>query len=477
MKLSLVASTVLAMASTALGTVPQPAQDPFYTPPSDYQKASPGDILRWRTVDNSLQNLTDYEAIYQIMYRTTDSTGNPQADTTTVIVPKNADMSKLVSYQMHEDASSTDCEPSYALQVSGTTGDNSLQEILDKGWVLNTPDYQGPNNSYTAGILSGQSTLDSVRAVLKSQNFTKLDNDPKVALWGYSGGSIASGWAAQLQPHYAPELKLDGVAVGGYCVNLTAVVLSINNGIFAGFVPPGIMGLASQYPEVNEVVRENIFPNNASEFYATLDMCMEEDLLKYAYVDVFSYFKNGEGILTDSRTAPILANLTMGATPPTAPMYVYQGIKDQIAPVGQADETISKYCKEGGDDVSITYFKNPDTDHIAEESVGRPFALEWLDQILSGSKPASGCQTSTTVFPSIASSTGGSNGTIATATGAASGTAATGVSSGAATATAASSGNATLSGTGVHTGSASTVMNSLSTLVGGAAAAMILFAF
>ena len=33
---------------------------------------------------------------------------------------------------------------------------------------------------------------------------------------GYSGGTIATGWAAQLQPRYAPELKgqLIGAAVG-----------------------------------------------------------------------------------------------------------------------------------------------------------------------------------------------------------------------------------------------------------------------
>lgn len=475
------------MASAA--AVLPPGQDPFYSPPTGYASAAPGDILRWRKVENSLKNLTGYEDVFQILYRTTDSNGNPQADTTTVIIPKNADMTKLVSYQIFEDSSAAQCEPSYALQVTGTNGDTSLQEILDKGWVLNTPDYEGTNNSYTAGILAGQSTLDSVRAVLKSQNFTNIDTDPKLALWGYSGGSIASGWAAQLQPHYAPELRIDGVAVGGYCVNLTAIVLSINNGLYAGFVPPGIMGLGSQYPVINQVIKDNIFPNNASEFYAALDMCMEADLLKYAFVDIFSYFKIGEGILTQPGVPEILANLTMGATPPKAPMYVYQGMQDEIAPVSQADETISKYCKEGGDDVSISYFKDPDTDHHSEFSAGQPYALAWIDQILSGSKPASGCRTVTTAFAAInatssATATVPANGTIAsssasaTPTGSAINSASTAPSG---TAAPGSSSNATLSAsqtqTGVQTGSGPQLSPSIAAMVLGATIVTLQFLF
>jgi hypothetical protein len=32
---------------------------------------------------------------------------------------------------------------------------------------------------------------------------------------GYSGGAIATGWAAQLQPTYAPELAFVGAVAGG----------------------------------------------------------------------------------------------------------------------------------------------------------------------------------------------------------------------------------------------------------------------
>ena len=52
--------------------------------------------------------------------------------------------------------------------------------------------------------------LNSIRAALKSGKITNIKDDAKVVMWGYSGGSLASGWAAALQPSYAPEL-------GGNC--------------------------------------------------------------------------------------------------------------------------------------------------------------------------------------------------------------------------------------------------------------------
>jgi Secretory lipase len=40
----------------------------------------------------------------------------------------------------------------------------------------------------------GYSTLDSIRAVWSSGNFTGIDQKPLTTLYGYSGGAVASGW-------------------------------------------------------------------------------------------------------------------------------------------------------------------------------------------------------------------------------------------------------------------------------------------
>ena len=106
-------------------------------------------------------------------------------------------------------------------------------------------------NPFTVGRQSGKATLDSIRAILKSNKFTGIKSDAKVAMWGYSGGSLASGWAAALQPKYAPELKknLIGAALGGFVTNITATAEATDGTLFAGLVPNALSGLANEYPD------------------------------------------------------------------------------------------------------------------------------------------------------------------------------------------------------------------------------------
>ncbi|KFZ11785.1 hypothetical protein V502_07397 [Pseudogymnoascus sp. VKM F-4520 (FW-2644)] len=72
-------------------TVLLPDVDPFYAAPAGLSSAKPGDILRSRPVpypiaafNTAVVNLKD---AYQILYRTTDSNGQPEAAMTTLLIP------------------------------------------------------------------------------------------------------------------------------------------------------------------------------------------------------------------------------------------------------------------------------------------------------------------------------------------------------------------------------------------------------
>lgn len=65
--------------------------------------------------------------------------------------------------------------------------------------------------SYAAGKMAGHAVLDSVRGMLSER--PDLAESP-IVMHGYSGGAIATAWAAQLQPTYAPELRIAGAAAG-----------------------------------------------------------------------------------------------------------------------------------------------------------------------------------------------------------------------------------------------------------------------
>lgn len=101
-----------------------PSEDPFYTAPSGFEEATPGTILRMRQAPGNLSTLVgNCSAVYNILYRSTDSQYLPSWAVTTIFVPlqpKNV----LVSYQIWTDSAWIDAFPSYSLynDEKATTG-------------------------------------------------------------------------------------------------------------------------------------------------------------------------------------------------------------------------------------------------------------------------------------------------------------------------------------------------------------------
>lgn len=171
-----------------------PSKDPWYTAPANFEAAAPGAILRLRAAPGNLTSVqSNSSAAYNILYRTTDSQYKPTWAVTTLFIPANVmtnnSNDKLLSYQIPYDSADVDAGPSYALYGS-PMGD--ITAALGKGWYVNVPDYEGPLASFTAGVISGHATIDSIRAVLSS-GFGLVD-DTRYAMWGYSGGVSKAPW-------------------------------------------------------------------------------------------------------------------------------------------------------------------------------------------------------------------------------------------------------------------------------------------
>lgn len=227
------ASSCGSSASSSQTPLP-PSQDPWYTAPEAFDLKAPGTVLRFRTAPGNLTAIaSNCSSSYNVMYRTTDSQYKPAWAVTTVFVPVKP-VAALLSYQIPYDSADVDASPSYAM-YSGVPVD--VNQSLSKGWYVSVPDYEGPLASFTAGVMSGHATLDSVRAILSLKDSILLPNNTLYALWGYSGGALASEWAAELQVQYAPELNFSGVALGGLTPNVTSVMFTINKSIAAGLAP------------------------------------------------------------------------------------------------------------------------------------------------------------------------------------------------------------------------------------------------
>ncbi|WP_308127617.1 lipase family protein [Rhodococcoides kroppenstedtii] len=252
---SSVAATPSAVAAPALPDIsePTPPADSFYDRPADLDEAAPGEVLRSRPVAvRALQLLPIAVDAWQLLYRTTAADGSPDATVTTVMIPRGASPKKLLSYQAATDATLRECNPSYSLtqglpiDFSVPAGPLTLTlpgvEVLlatsglAQGWAVTMPDHGGVDARFLTPRQPGFAVLDGIRA---AQSFSPAGLEPNgpTALWGYSGGAIASSWAVEEKEEYAPELNIVGAAFGAPERDLEASLQSANGGLLAGLIP------------------------------------------------------------------------------------------------------------------------------------------------------------------------------------------------------------------------------------------------
>lgn len=372
-----------------------PSKDPFYTAPEDFANALPGTILRMRAAPGNLTAVTKNSSeAYNILYRTTDSRYNASWAVTTLFAPltsANAPASKqLLSYQIPYDSANVDSSPSYALYASP---ESDVSTALGRGWFVNVPDYEGPLASFTAGVQAGHATLDSVRAALQAASGLGLADDARYAMWGYSGGALASEWAAELQQQYASDLDFSGVALGGLTPNVTSVLLAVQGTLEVGLVPAGIIGSTSQYPEVEQMLEQRLKTTgmyNATTFNSAKNLSLSQAIQKFAGQNIGDYFEGGLAFLDDPTFKHIaITDGQMGYHGvPQMPVFAYKAIKDEVSPINDTDTLIERYC---GVDANIQYVRNTIGGHSAEAINGLPAALSFLRSILEGSYNHTGC--------------------------------------------------------------------------------------
>ena len=401
--LALLCSLVLAAPTTGPAF---PVDDPWYVPPEGFESTAPGTILRSRTPPYPMAAFgvakVNVAEAHQLLYRTTNSFGDPIATVSTILVPHNADYTKLLSYQVAQDAADPNCAPSYAFQFEAARNGPLglilpqaelllMATAMDKGWVVTVPDHLGPKGTFLANTLSGQAVLDNVRAALASSDLTKISPDSTVSLWGYSGGSLASGFAAELQSSYAPELKIAGAALGGTVPKIPPVIEAVNQGIFTGLIPAGVQGLSNEYPSIAKIIDENIIEDKKPAFSDTKNLCLPANIVEYLGQDIYTYTKNPD-IFTAPEVTKILDANAMGHHIPEIPLIVYKSANDEVSPVNATDELVTSYCDAGAD---VEYKRDFLSEHGSLVITGVPDAMIWLNDRMNGVPVEKGCSRET----------------------------------------------------------------------------------
>lgn len=384
--------------------------DGFYAPPDGYSETAPGTVLRSRPIAASFfQALPMAVEAWQVLYRTTDSGGAPYSAVTTVLKPRNGD-GTILSFQNMTDAIAPQCMPSQALQqgqvpwlnlggahpIELTTMANEsplVAAALARGWTVSVPDYGGVDNHFLAPKEPGYAILDGIRAI---RNFAPAAApiDSKVLMWGYSGGGIATGWAAQEQPGYAPELDITAAALGAPVGDFEAGIRSADGTPVGGaLIPIALMGMRQNSPELAAALDRYLTPAGRQRIDDAMGACTPQNLLSNIGFEAGRHLTVSlEEVLADPVISAAVAESELGRTAPAAPVYVYNSVADEISTIGGADALVAGYCDSG---VPVTYRREqlplPLSGHTLEWALGAPGALAWLEQRAAANGTPTGC--------------------------------------------------------------------------------------
>jgi hypothetical protein len=242
----------LAATSAATSGPLLPTTDPFYRWSGSLTHDAPGTILRTRTITfNDVYNGVNVPAkTIELLYVTTDELGCRTDSVVTVFEPLGLAASaptRLFSYQTSYDALGAQCDPSYTLET-GTEGETGfIMSYVSSGYTVVMADYEGEDAAYGVGQLSGYETLDAIRAAETWLGVPEISTP--VGMLGYSGGAVATEFASELAPAYAPHLDIVGAAEGGIPVDLFHNLTYIDTpaSSWTGQIPSYLDGIARAF--------------------------------------------------------------------------------------------------------------------------------------------------------------------------------------------------------------------------------------
>lgn len=356
----------------------------FYGSIPAIDSAAPGELIRAEPMHAYLLPGVRLRAqAWRILYRSTGAVGEATAVSGTLLLPAGRSRGgplPLVAYAIGTHGISDDAAPSRLLSTGLDWEAGMMAMVLARGFAVVVTDYQGlgtpGDHAYMVGRALGCNVLDSIRAARELAP-TQLEGGP-VGILGYSEGGTAAAWAAQLQPSYAPELELAGVAAGAAAADVELAGPMLDGSFFSFFLAYGAIGYAAAYPELE------LDPYLVGDAAQTIDALRRTNIVqaavrgpRFAHVDQLT---NPNVLELPSWRARLREN-RLGTMAPAAPVLLHHARHDQIVAFEQSEQLLEDW-RGRGVEVSL-HITRGGFDHISGAVAGAPFALDWLDQRLA----------------------------------------------------------------------------------------------
>jgi hypothetical protein len=371
-----------------------------------------GHVIKTRSFTYSVQGIPLPITVVQLLYRTTDQLGRPTWNATSVLKPPIAlHPERVIAYGSFYDSLNRFDGPSYAVHGGRSSGAAAVHAetalmvpFLLEGYSVVIADTQGRTADFAAGPEYARTTLDSLRAAISAPS-TGIGAKPDIALLGYSGGAIATSWAAALAPSYAPGInkRIVGAAEGGLLVSPARNLDYVSGSqVWAGVLAMALIGASRAFginlrPYLNAYGLGLFEKLDRASIAAVLGAYPGLTWQKIAKPQ----FKDPEEIRI---YVDVVNKLNLGTRPsPTVPMFIGQGSGgevegtpgtkpglgkgDGVMIAGDVRTLARKYCRAG---TRISYRQYP-LSHFTTVPVWLPDAIAWVEQRFAGVAAPTSC--------------------------------------------------------------------------------------
>jgi alpha-beta hydrolase superfamily lysophospholipase len=319
---------------------------------------------------------------WRVLYRSTGAVGEPTAVSGTVLVPPGSRRRPrpLLGFAIGTHGIGDAWAPSRLLSLGLEWEAGLMWMALARGYALAITDYQGlgtpGDHAYMVGRVLGINVLDAIRAA-RALDPDQLAPDGPTAVIGYSEGGAAAAWAAQLQPSYAPEVTLAGVAAGAAAADLELAGPSLDGSFFSFFLAYGGIGYAAAYPELE--LDRHLTPRAR----AGIAWLRRSSVLQAA--TFWPRFVHAQE-LTDPNVLELpewkarMRENRLGEIAPHAPVLLHHARRDQIVSFEHSRRLLGDWQELGAD--ARLYVTRGGVDHLSGALAGTPVALDWLSRRL-----------------------------------------------------------------------------------------------
>jgi fermentation-respiration switch protein FrsA (DUF1100 family) len=354
----------------------------FYDAPPDLARLAPGDLIRAEPMHAYLVPGVRLRArAWRMLYRSTGAVGEPTAVSGALLLPSAARTGRelpLIAYAIGTHGIGDEAAPSRLLATGLDWEATPMALALARGCAVVVTDYQGlgtpGDHAYMVGRALGANVLDSIRAGRQLVP-AELPAAGPAAIMGYSEGGTAAAWAAQLQPAYAPEIELAGVAAGAAATDIELAGPTLDGTFFSFFIVYGAIGYAAAYPELE------LEPYLVGDGVRTIESLRRTNILQAAV-------RGPRFARADELTSPNVMELPswrrrlrenrLGTLAPRVPVLLHHARHDQIVAFEHSEQLLDDWRARGADvELHVT---RGGFDHLSGALAGAPVALDWLER-------------------------------------------------------------------------------------------------